>query len=149
MNMIGYAVHPSGAPDALYMIVSTVHLMVNAVHPSGAPDALYMIVSTVHLMVNAVHPSGAPDALYMIVSTVHLMVNAVHPSGAPDALYMIVSTVHLMVNPVNSNLTWKDHCKTICENASKKLNILATLKTLIDRRTLTTMCTSFVRPGLE
>ena len=50
---------------------------------------------------------------------------------------------------INSNLTWKDHCKTICENASKKLNILATLKTLIDRKTLTTMYTSFVRPGLE
>ena len=50
---------------------------------------------------------------------------------------------------INSNLTWKDHCKTICENASKKLNILATLKTLTDRKTLTTMYTSFVRPGLE
>ena len=47
---------------------------------------------------------------------------------------------------INSDLTWKDHCKTICENASKKLNILATLKTLIDRKTLTTMYTSFVRP---
>ena len=46
-------------------------------------------------------------------------------------------------------LSWKDHCKTICENASKKLNILATLKTLTDRKTLTTMYTSFVRPGLE
>ena len=50
---------------------------------------------------------------------------------------------------INSNLTWKDHCKTIYENASKKLNILATLKTLNDRKTLTTMYTSFVRPGLE
>ena len=50
---------------------------------------------------------------------------------------------------INSNLTWKDHFKTICENASKKLNILATLKTLIDRKTLTTIYTSFVRPGLE
>ena len=55
---------------------------------------------------------------------------------------------HLEIE-INSNLTWKDHCKTICENDSKKLNILATLKTLIDRKTLTTMYTSFVRPGLE
>ena len=31
----------------------------------------------------------------------------------------------------------------------KKLNILAKLKSLIDRKTLTTMCTSFIRPGLE
>ena len=38
MNMIGYAVQ----------------LMANAVHISGAPDVLYMIVSTVHLMANAV-----------------------------------------------------------------------------------------------
>ena len=45
---------------------------------------------------------------------------------------------------INSDLTWKDHCKTICENASKKLNILAKLKTLIDRKTLTTMYTYFV-----
>ena len=36
--MIGYAVHPSLAPDVLYMIVSTVHLMANVVHPSEAPD---------------------------------------------------------------------------------------------------------------
>ena len=50
---------------------------------------------------------------------------------------------------INSNLRWNDHCKAICENASKKLNILATLKTLIDRKTLTTMYTSFARPGLE
>ena len=45
MNMIGYAVH----------------LIVNAVHPSWAPDVLYIIFSTVHLMANAVHPSVAPD----------------------------------------------------------------------------------------
>ena len=39
MNMIGYAVH----------------LIANAVHPSGAPDVLYIILSTVHFMANAVH----------------------------------------------------------------------------------------------
>ena len=45
MNMIGYAVL----------------LMANAVHLSGAPDVLYMIVSTVHLMANVVHPSVGLD----------------------------------------------------------------------------------------
>ena len=45
MNMIGYAVH----------------LIVNAVHPSWAPDVLYIIFSAVHLRANAVHPSVAPD----------------------------------------------------------------------------------------
>ena len=44
MNMIGYAVH----------------LIANAVHPSWAPDVLY-IFSTVHFIANAVHPSEAPD----------------------------------------------------------------------------------------
>ena len=65
MNLIGYGVR----------------LIANAVHLSGAPDVLYIIVSTVHLMANAVHPSRAPDVLCMIVSTVYLMANAVHPSG--------------------------------------------------------------------
>ena len=46
MNMIGYAVHPSGASDVLYMIVSTVNLMANAVLPSKAPDVHDGICST-------------------------------------------------------------------------------------------------------
>ena len=50
---------------------------------------------------------------------------------------------------INTNLSWKDHISSISENACKKLNILAALKTLIDRKTLTTMYTSFIRPGLE
>ena len=50
---------------------------------------------------------------------------------------------------INSALTWKDHILTISENASKKLNILAKLKSVIDRNTLETMYTSFIRPGLE
>ena len=71
----------SGAPDVLYMTVSTVHLMENAVYPSGAPDVLYMIVSTVHLMANAVHPSGTPEVQHGLCL---LMANVVHPSVAPD-----------------------------------------------------------------
>ena len=38
MNMREYAALPSGASDALYMTLSTVHLMANTVHPSEAPD---------------------------------------------------------------------------------------------------------------
>ena len=53
MNTIGYAVH----------------LIANTVHPSGAPDVLYMILSTVHLMINGVHPSGAPDVQHFLCST--------------------------------------------------------------------------------
>ena len=50
---------------------------------------------------------------------------------------------------LSTNLSWKDHITTISENAGKKLNILAKLKNLIERKTLTTMYTSFIRPGLE
>ena len=63
-------------------------------------------------------------------------------------LEIVTKHKHLGIE-INSNLTWKDHFKTICENASKKLDILATLKTLTDRKTLTTMYTYFVMPGLE
>ena len=55
---------------------------------------------------------------------------------------------HLGVE-LSTNLSWKDHVTTISENAGKKLHILAKLKNLIDRKTLTTMYTSFIRPGLE
>ena len=43
------------------MIRYAVHLIANAVHLSGAPHILYMIVSTVHMIANAVHSSGAPE----------------------------------------------------------------------------------------
>ena len=60
MNMIGYAVHPSGAPDVLYMIVSTIHLMANAVHSSRALEVQHGLCSTLDGY-NIVHPSVAPD----------------------------------------------------------------------------------------
>ena len=50
--------------------------------PSGAPDVLYMTVSTVHLMTNAVHQVGLLK--YSMASVVHFMANVVHPSVAPD-----------------------------------------------------------------
>ena len=40
---------------------------------------------------------------------------------------------------INSNLSWKDQVTTICKHESIMLNILATLKTLVDRKTLTAM----------
>ena len=54
---------------------------------------------------------------------------------------------HLGVE-LSTNLSWKDHVTTISKNADK-LNILAKLKYLLDRKTLTTMYTSFIWPGLE
>ena len=61
------------------MMTYVVHLMGNAVHPSGAPDVLYMIVSTVHLMANAVHPSEAPDVHDGLCSTLDVKSSA--PAG--------------------------------------------------------------------
>ena len=55
---------------------------------------------------------------------------------------------HLGVE-LSANLSWNDHITTISENAGKKINILAKPKNLIDRKTLTTMYTSFIQPGLE
>ena len=46
--MIGYAIHPSGDPDVLYMAVSTVHLNANAVYPSEAPDVHDSLGSTLN-----------------------------------------------------------------------------------------------------
>ena len=50
---------------------------------------------------------------------------------------------------ITSNLSWKDHILTVSENANKKLNILAKLKMLVDRKSLITMDTSFIRSGME
>ena len=50
---------------------------------------------------------------------------------------------------ITSNLSWKDHILTVSENANKKLNILAKLKMLVDRISLITMYTSFIRSGME
>ena len=64
MNKIGYAVN----------------LIANVVHPSGPPDVLYIIFSTVHLMANIVHPSVA----MMMALAVQFMANVVHPSESPE-----------------------------------------------------------------
>ena len=50
---------------------------------------------------------------------------------------------------ITSNLSWKDHILTVSENANKKLNILAKLKMLVDRKSIITMYTSFIRSGME
>ena len=50
---------------------------------------------------------------------------------------------------LNSTLTWKEHITTICSAANKKVGVLACLKHLLDRKSLTTMYTSFIRPSLE
>ena len=50
---------------------------------------------------------------------------------------------------LNSSLTWNNHIVNISTTANKKLNLLAHLKHLVDRQTLLTMYTSFIRPSLE
>ncbi len=49
----------------------------------------------------------------------------------------------------NTNLTWKHHIDNIYLTANRKVNIFSKLKHLLDRRTLFTMYTSFIRPTLE
>jgi len=65
-----------------------------------------------------------------------------------NILETVNSHKHLGIE-INSTLSWKEHLLTIGENASKKLNVLAQLKYLLDRKTLTTMYTSFIRPAME
>ena len=62
----------------------------------------------------------------------------------------VSSHKHLGIE-ITSNLSWKDHILTVSENANKKLNILAKLKMLVDRKSLITtgMYTSFIRSGME
>ena len=50
---------------------------------------------------------------------------------------------------ISEDLSWKDHIDSITSNANKKLNILAHLKHILDRKTLRIMYESFIRPSLE
>ena len=50
---------------------------------------------------------------------------------------------------LNTSLSWKDHIVSIASTANKKLNLLAHLKNLLDRKTLFIMYTSFIRPSIE
>lgn len=49
----------------------------------------------------------------------------------------------------NSMANWSNHVNFIYEKAYKKINILRMLKYKIDRKSLTTVYTSFIRPILE
>ena len=73
MNMTGYAVH----------------LIAIAVHPSGAPDVLYMIVSTAHLM----QYNQVRLLMYMMAYVVHLCGKYSILSEAPDLRDRICSTL--------------------------------------------------------
>jgi hypothetical protein len=64
------------------------------------------------------------------------------------ALEQVEHHKHLGVE-FNTTLSWKEHIENISTSANKKLNILAHLKNLLDRKTLLTMYLSFVRPSLE
>ena len=47
------------------------------------------------------------------------------------------STLLMHIVELSTNLSWKDHITIISESVGKKLNILAKLKNLLDRETLT------------
>jgi hypothetical protein len=49
----------------------------------------------------------------------------------------------------NSTLTWNEHVESICGKANKKIFVMSRLKNILDRKTLLTIYTSFVRPSLE
>ena len=69
MYMMAYAVHL--LTNTVHQVRLLIHMTGYEVHPSGAPNVLYMIVSTVYLMANAVHPSGAPEIQHGLCSTLH------------------------------------------------------------------------------
>ena len=50
---------------------------------------------------------------------------------------------------LNNNLSWKDHIDSVTSKANTKLNVLAHLKHILDRKTLRTLYESFIRPSLE
>ena len=50
---------------------------------------------------------------------------------------------------ITTNLSWKNHILTVSENANKKLNILAKLNMLVDRKSLITTYTSFIQSDME
>jgi len=50
---------------------------------------------------------------------------------------------------LNTTLTWKQHTESIALTTNKKINILSHLSKVLDRKTLSIMYTSFIRPSLE
>ena len=60
----------------------------------------------------------------------------------------VTSHKHLGIE-LNCTLSWKEHIASISSAANKKVGILACLKHILDRKTLTTMYMSFIRPSLE
>ena len=49
----------------------------------------------------------------------------------------------------NNSLTWKHHIDTIYVATNKKVFFFSKLKFLLDRKTLTTLYSSYIRPSLE
>ena len=63
-------------------------------------------------------------------------------------LKIVDSHKHLGIT-FNSTLSWNDHIDNIVSKANRKIFVMAKLKNLLDRKTLLTMYTSFIRPSLE
>ena len=64
------------------------------------------------------------------------------------ALQNVTKHKHLGLT-IRSDLRWSDHITEICTKSSKLINIMKNLKFTLDRSTLETIYTSFVRPILE
>ena len=63
-------------------------------------------------------------------------------------LEQVKSHKHLGIT-ISDDLSWTNHVNTITESVSKMLNVLERLKYRLDRKTLESICLSFVRPKLE
>ena len=50
---------------------------------------------------------------------------------------------------INETLSWKEHINSISAATNKKVNVLSSLGKILDRKTLLTMYTAFIRPSLE
>ena len=86
--------------------------------------------------------------------TVSMFITRKHNPGQP-LLYFNGQSVtentkhtHLGVT-FNQNATWSDHIQNIYTKASSRLNILRMLKHRIDRKSLETLYSSYIRPIME
>ena len=89
-----------------------------------------------------------PDKTKSMQITLKKNINASPVFFNNHILDMVTSHKHLGIT-FNSTLTWNDHIDSICCKANKKIFVMAKLKNILDRKTLETIYTCFVRPALE
>ena len=89
-----------------------------------------------------------PDKTKSLFVTLKKNINPSPLTFDGHRLEEITKHKHLGIT-LNSKLTWSDHVDGIVVSANKKLNMLARMKSLLDRKTLLIMYESFIRPSLE